>query len=204
MVVFDFAEIWAKSSDSESDKRQFTLNSKRCVMQSLGPCSDLAENKLMSNDDSAKVLVRRPSKIKTDGHGRSVWADTVETAQLELVSTQVLKQILSSNDVENREAVKEAAKSTGEGVLARDPATGYFEIIEEDELQAILDSGQDLPKLSRPTDVTLEPLRDYADSDHLSLVSTQALRRVLVSDDEDEEADALDVDAGEYNPYDSA
>ena len=158
----------------------------------------------MSDENSAKVLVRRPSKIQTDGDGRSVWADPVESAQLELVSTQILKQILSSNDVENLEAVKEAAKSTGEGVLARDPATGYFEIIEEDELQAILDSDQDLPKLSRPSDVTVEPLHDYADCDHLSLVSTQALRRVLVNDDEKEEPEPVEVDVGGFNPYDSA
>ena len=173
-------------------------------MQSIGRRCGLAENNRMSDENSATVLVRRPLKINTDGQGRSVWADTVETAQLELVSTQILKQILSSNDVENREAVKEAAKSHSEGVLARDPATGYFEIIEEDELQAILDSGQDLPKLSRPADVTLEPLRDYADSEHLSLVSTQALRRVLVSLNDNEEADELEIDAGGYNPYDSA
>lgn len=172
-------------------------------MQSIGPRHFLAENMLMSEGSSAKVLVRRPSKIKTDGNGRSVWADPVESAELELVSTQTLKQILSSNDVENREAVKEAAKSTGEGVLARDPATGYFEIIEEDELQAILDSEQVLPKLSRPSDVTLEPLRDYADCDHLSLVSTQALRRVLVVDDDKEEFEPAEIDVGGFNPYDT-
>ena len=158
----------------------------------------------MSNEHSAKVLVRRPSRIKTDGDGRSVGAGPVESAQLELVSTQILKQILSSNDVENRKAVREAAKSTREGVLARDPATGYFEIIEDDELQAILDSGQELPKLSRPSDVTVEPLHDYADYDHLSLVSTQALRRVLVDDDETEEAEPVEIDVGGFNPYGSA
>jgi len=173
-------------------------------MQSIGRCCRLAENKRMSDENSAKVLVRRPSKMNSDGDGRSVSADPVESAQLELVSTQILKQILSSNDVENREAVKEAAKSTGEGVLARDPATGYFEIIEEDELQAILDSGQELPKLSRPSDVTVEPLHDYADCDHLSLVSTQALRRVLVDDDEKEEPEPVEIDVGGFNPYNSA
>ena len=142
----------------------------------------------MSTEKSARVLVRRPSRIKSDGQGRSVGAEPVESAELELVSTQMLKQILSSNDAENRKAVKEAAMTSREGVLARDPATGYFEIIENDELQAILDSGQDLPKLSRPSDVTLEPLHDYADDNQLSLVSTQALRRVLVDDDEIQKA----------------
>ena len=170
-------------------------------MQSIGPRYGLAENKHMSDESSARVLVRRPAKTRSGDDGRSVSADSMESAQLELVSTQTLKQILSSNDVENRQAVEEAAKCNVEGVLARDPVTGYFEIIEEDELQAILDSHQDLPKLSRPSDVTLEPLHDYADCDHLSLVSTRALRRVLVSDDKDEESEALEIDAVGYNPY---
>ena len=36
--------------------------------------------------------------------------------------------------------IRTAWMPTGEGVLARDPATGYFEIIDDDELQAIVDS----------------------------------------------------------------
>jgi hypothetical protein len=172
-------------------------------MQSIGRRPLLAQNQDMSDENSGKVLVRRPSRVDADDHGRSVSADSVDSAELELVSTQMLKQILSSSDAENRAAVKEAAMTTSEGVLARDPATGYFEIIEDDELQAILDSGQDLPKLSRPSDVTVEPLHDYADCDHLSLVSTQALRRVLDGDDEREAAEPVDVDVGCFNPYDS-
>ena len=153
----------------------------------------------MSDEKSTRVLVRRPSKSKTDGQGRSTSANSAEHAVLELVSTQILKQILSSNDAKNRMAVAEAAKTTAEGVLARDPATGYFEIIEDDELQAIVDSGQDLPKLSRPEDVTVQPLHDYADNEHLSLVSVRALRRVLVDDDDEEESEP--AEAGGFNPY---
>jgi len=155
----------------------------------------------MSDEKSTRVLVRRPSKSKTDGQGRSTSADSAEHAVLELVSTQILKQILSSNDAKNRKAVAEAAKTTIEGVLARDPVTGYFEIIEDDELQAIVDSGQDLPKLSRPEDVTVQPLHDYADNERLSLVTLQALRRVLADDDEEQESEAAEVDAGGFNPY---
>lgn len=114
----------------------------------------MAQNEAMSDRKSAKVMVQRRSKIAADGDGR---------AEVELVSTQMLKQILSSNDPENRKAIEEAAKSAGDGVLARNPATGYFEIIDDDELREILDSGQDLPKLSRPSDVTAQPLHDYAD-----------------------------------------
>ena len=161
-------------------------------MQSIGPRPRLAENKKMSDEKSAGVLIRRLSTGAKSG----------DSAELELVSTQMLKQILSSNDVENRKAVGDAAKTPGDGVLARDPATGFFEIIGEDELQAIVDSGQDLPKLSRPSDVTAEPLHDYADDEHLSLVSAQALRQVIVDDEkQDDDAESTDADAGEFNPY---
>lgn len=150
----------------------------------------------MSRDNSARVLIRRPRRSKSDGDSDG------SNNELELVSTQMLKQILSSNDPENRKAVGDAAKATSDGVLARDPATGYFEIIDEDELKAIVESGQELPKLSRPADVTAEPLHDYADSEHLSLVSVQALRRVF-DEDNDDQAAAAEVDAGGFNPYQS-
>ena len=134
----------------------------------------------MADDPPSRVLVRRPSKIKTDGHGRSVWADPVESAELELVSTQSLKQILSVQWMLRIEkSIEELAATVGGGVLVRDPATGMFKIIDDEELQQILDNEKGLPQLSRPSDVTAEPLHDYVDDDHLSLVSTQALRRVF-------------------------
>ena len=41
----------------------------------------------MAEDYIATVRIRRPAKVTTDDRGRSVWAETIETAQLELVST---------------------------------------------------------------------------------------------------------------------
>jgi hypothetical protein len=158
----------------------------------------------MSDHDSGKVLVRRPSRISTDGRGRSVWADPVESAELELVSTQTLKVMLTSRDDSDREAIREAANTETEGVLVRDPSSGGFEIIDDDELQAILDVNQGLPKITRPADATLEPLRDYADDAALSLVSTHALRKVLHGDDDDSaNDDHLPDDAAGFNPYDN-
>ena len=156
----------------------------------------------MTGDTPNKVLVRRPSKIKTDRRGRSVWADPVESAKLELVSTQTLKQILSSSDQQNRKAIEEAANTATDGVLARDPATGYFEIIDDTDLQAILDTNSDLPKLTRPADVTLEPLHDYADDESMSLVTTMALRKVLAKGDDDSLAET-EVDSSGMDPYNS-
>lgn len=151
----------------------------------------------MAETPSRKVLVRRPARITSDGRGRSLWSDPVESAELELVSTQMLKVMLSSRDDSDRKAIAKAARANGNGVLARHPASGRFEIIDDDELAAIIDANRHLPRISKPDDATLVPLRDYADDSELSLVSTHALRKVL--DDEDDLAEALG-----FNPYDTA
>lgn len=156
----------------------------------------------MSEDTPKKVLVRRPPRIAADGHGRSVWVDPVASAELELVSTQMLKVMLSSRDDAERKAIEEAADTAIDGVLARDPANGQFEIIEDDDLQAILDENQGLPKLSRPADATIEPIRDYVDNESLSLVSTQALRKVL-NDDDGQDAETPLIEPTGFNPYDA-
>ena len=150
----------------------------------------------MSGDTPNKVLVRRPTTIKTNNRVQSAGADPVENAELELVSTQTLKQILSSSDQQNRKAIEDAANTATDGVLARDPATGYFEIIDDADLQAILDSSSDLPKLTRPVDVTAKPLHDYVDDECLSLVTTMALRKVLARGDDDSSAET-EVDSSE-------
>lgn len=150
----------------------------------------------MSGDTPNKVLVRRRTKIKTDSRGQSDCADPVGSAELELVSTQTLKQILSSSDEKNRKAIEDAANTATDGVLARNPATGYFEIIDDADLQAILDTSSDLPKLTRPADVTAKPLHDYVDDECMSLVTTMALRKVLARSDDDSSAET-EVDLSE-------
>ena len=156
----------------------------------------------MSDSATKTVRVRRPTTVSVDDRGQSVGNDTVVTAELELVSTQMLKVMLSSRDETERKAIEDAAKTATEGVLARDPVNGGFEIIEDNELQAILDDNQGLPKISRPADATSKPLNDYADDEQLSLVSTQALRKVL-SPDAEEEQDAVDLEPSNFDPYNS-
>jgi hypothetical protein len=157
----------------------------------------------MSEDTSGKVLVKRPSRIRTDVSGRSVLADPVESPELELVSTQMLKRILTSRDDTERKAVESAANTSADGVLARHPASGRFEVIDDEELQAILDNNKGLPEIRRPADAMLKPLHDYVEDDKLSLVSTQALRKVLNHADDDKDDSDIAVDAGGgFNPYD--
>ncbi|MGH8166752.1 MAG: hypothetical protein ACREQ1_05900 [Woeseiaceae bacterium] len=141
----------------------------------------------MAEDYVATVRIRRPAKVTTDNRGRSVWAETIETAELELVSTSELQKILDSTDDDTRSAIERVVTGEEEGVLARDPATGLFEIISDADLQAILDSNDDLSKTvrsTRPADVTLEPVSRNAPSggEELSLVSTQVLRKILGKD----------------------
>lgn len=161
----------------------------------------------MAEDYVPTVRIRRPAKVTTDDRGRTVWADTVETAELELVSTAELQKILASTDEDTRSAIQSIIHEEEEGVLARDPATGLFEIISDADLQAILENN-DLPKTRRAADVTLEPLRKQGDDqEELSLVSTQVLRKILGKDSPKAASPAKDRlpkdKGGGFDPYNS-
>ena len=106
-----------------------------------------------------------------------------EDDELELVSTQMLKQILSSRNRDEARAVKSASKTASEGVLVRH-RDGQYEIIDDEEFDEMIAGHDDFPRLDRPSDVTIRPLCDYADSGRFSVVSSRALRRAL-DDDED-------------------
>ena len=76
--------------------------------------------------------------------------------------------------------------------------------IEDEDLQAILDSTRDLPPVTRPADVTLVPLKEDAGPE-LSLVSTQALRKMLGQKEPQPEAKPKklrDISGG-FDPYNS-
>ena len=146
------------------------------------------------------------AKITTDGHGRTVWADTVGTARFELVTTAELRALLDSDDTDSHEAIAEAAASENDGVLARNAETGMFQIIDDDELRALLDNDFSLPEKTRPADVTLEPVATHdASGEELSLVSTQALRKIIDPDagEEQESVDEADPGGG-FDPYNSS
>lgn len=156
----------------------------------------------MAEDYAPTIRIRRPAKVTTDERGRTVWAETVETAQLELVSTAMLHKILQSSDDDTRTAIERVVIGKEEGVLARDPATGLFEIISEADVQAFLKS-DNLPKTGRPPEFTLEPENPDADQagDELSLVSTQVLRKILRKDAPSPVRKNKDQGGG-FDPYD--
>ncbi len=160
------------------------------------------------NDELFKTvrLVRR-GKVKTDDRGRSVWSEPVADAELELVSTQMLQQMLESDDEQRKERLK-AASSARDGVLARNTSTKEFEVIDDDDLKAALSVAQDSTGPGRVADVIYEPVVDDTgndDAEELSLVSTQMLRKMLGAEDEPGDAEkAPDDDAGGgFDPYNS-
>lgn len=162
----------------------------------------------MAEDYIPTVRIRRPARVTTDDRGRTVWADTVETAELELVSTAELQKILASPDEHTRNAIQGIIREEEEGVLARDPATGLFEIISDADLQAILENTNDLPKTRRVADGTLEAVGGQeGGEEQLSLVSTQVLRKILGKDSTNAASPAMDKlprdKGGGFDPYNS-
>lgn len=137
----------------------------------------------MVKDYEATVRIRRTKKVTTDDRGRTVWNEPVGHAELELVSTTALEKILASDDGKTRGEIRRLVAGKQDGVLARDTATGHFQIVSDADLQKFLDSdGQPAPH--RKADVTHEPVSEKVQqaADELSLVSTQVLRKVLKPD----------------------
>ena len=149
------------------------------------------------NDElkQTRKFVRR-SKVMTDERGRTVWDGTVKTANLELVSSQMLKQLIETNDSSTQDQLREVAQGP-DGVLARDADKGRFEIIGDEELQNILD-GTDLESATEPTAATSDESAATADIDEpeLELVSTQFLRTILDPADSEQTAEPG------FDPYD--
>ena len=143
-------------------------------------------------------------KVESDAQGRSVWTETVRTGKFELVTTQELRAILDSSDDDSRRSIEAAAATEDEGVLARDAETGVFQIVDETSLQSILGGDDATTPLA---DAALEPVDDD-DGGGLSLVSTQALRRIIrqapAADGDDDGFDPEIIDTGGFDPYNSS
>ena len=161
----------------------------------------------MSNENPIRVTVSRPSQAAQAGDDSRAQARSgealAESVELELISTQALNIMLASRDEIERKAIEEVANLNESGVLARDPQDGSFEIIDDDELQAILDNNRDLPTTCQPAEISLVPANDPDDAEiaELSLVSTLALRKVLQDPAGDASADADFEQCGNFDPY---
>lgn len=155
----------------------------------------------MSADDKKAPDERRP-KVRTDDRGRTVWDGTIQTAKLELVSTERLKTLID-DDNPARDRIRELASTGPDGYLAEDGDSGRLSIIGDDELQALLDTQEkDLPPLRLP-----DPVEEPAsgDDEELSLVSTQRLRQLFDLEDGGPETPAspkpVKDEGGGFDPY---
>lgn len=158
----------------------------------------------MSDKTKTTVRIQRPAKIRTDGRGRSVWTEPVETAEFELFSTLALKKILESKDEPAKRAIEAMAESGDEGFLARDATTGLFEIINDTDLQAILDNDLSLLKQEKGADVSYKSAYDSEKSlDDWALVSTMALRKILGKEEKEKPVSVDTTDSG-FDPYNSS
>jgi hypothetical protein len=139
----------------------------------------------MANDPTRTVRIKRDSGVAEDPRGRNVWVGRVEqVAELELISTTALEKILGSGDGKSQVEIRKLAESGKEGLLARDAATGHYEIVGQDELKSIAETGQ-VPDRPHAKGVNLaEPLSEDAvhKAEELSLVSTMMLRKVVGAD----------------------
>lgn len=154
----------------------------------------------MTTDLKQTVKIVRKPKVVTDDRGRTVWSDPVETANLELVSTQMLKQLIESGDQGAKDQIRDAAGGK-DGLLAHNTESDGFEIISDEELQQILDSGHELHEARHFVDAIDEPMADVAESEEkLELVSTQLLRQILDPAANSSTGDDAPPDTG-FDPY---
>ncbi len=155
----------------------------------------------MSDDLKKTIRLVRKNKCITDDRGRTVWNVPIENTELELVSTERLEQMIAADGKRAKERIAQAAEQK-DGILAHNAADDRFEIIDDDDLMAALDSAADTK--DREVKLASEDAPEFDDAsggeEELSLVSTQMLKQLLDVEDAGEE-EAPPAESG-FNPYD--
>jgi hypothetical protein len=163
----------------------------------------------MADDFTRTVRIQRPTRVAEDDRGRSVWVGKVESVELELVSTVALQKILKTADGKTQAEIRSLADSRKEGVLARDTATGVFQIVSDEDLKTAVEITTPRDGPVRGAEIQGAPLSEKAlkAAEELSLVSTQILRKVIRPDGQDADgkpkAGKKDKFGG-FNPYDNS
>jgi hypothetical protein len=138
----------------------------------------------MAEDYTKTVRIKRASKVAPDERGRNVWVGKVETVELELVSTTALEKILKTDDGRTRSEIRKLVAGRKDGILARDTATGVFQIVSDEDLKSAIDAGEVRDAPTRGAEITADPISEQTRqaAAELSLVSTQILRKVFKPD----------------------
>ncbi len=155
----------------------------------------------VSDESATTVIIRRPTMVKTNGRGRTVWVGPIEETELDLMSTEELKLALQAANDDDRGSIRAVAESGKNGIVARDRATGLYDVISDAELRDLMATNTGLSASIRCHDMVPESADDSCAAE-LSLVSTQALKQILNEDDSEDLLDVLDDNPG-CDPYDN-
>lgn len=162
----------------------------------------------MADDFTKTVRIQRRTRVAEDDRGRNVWAGKVESVELELVSTTALQKLLKTADGKTQSEIRQLAAGKADGVLARDTATGVFQIVSNEDLKTAVEVTASKDRPARGSEIQGAPLSEKAlkAAEELSLVSTQVLRKVLTPDGkaayETPKIGKKDKSGG-FNPYDN-
>lgn len=146
----------------------------------------------MADDPTKTARIERGSRVAEDPRGRNVWVGRVEEATgLEFVSTTALEKILKGGDGKAEGEIRQLAEGGKEGLLARQAATGHYQIVGQEELAKIAKTGR-VPERRRAAEIVAAPLTEDVvnKASELSLVSTMMLRKVIGADGKAEIVDA--------------
>jgi hypothetical protein len=162
----------------------------------------------MADDFTKTVRIQRRTRVAEDDRGHNVWVGKVESVELELVSTTALQKLLKTADGKTQSEIRRLAAGKADGVLARDTATGVFQIVSNEDLKTAVDITTSKDRPARGSEIQGAPLSEKTlqAAGELSLVSTQILRKVIKPDDGDKDtkpkAGKKDKFGG-FNPYDN-
>lgn len=128
----------------------------------------------MDDDLTRTIRLRRPSspRVTTDAVGGTVWDDTIETVELELVSTAMLSVMLDDDEDSTRLKLLQAAES-GQGLLAKNRRSTSFEVLDKRDVQDALTAESSAPSSN------LQVEQSAGAMEELSLVSTQMIKVML-------------------------
>lgn len=130
----------------------------------------------MTDEFTNTIVLQQPAKSGVDDKGRPVCDGPMEETEIELVSSQRLRTLLSEDG--NRRKDLEAIATDEEGVLGRRVHDDTFVIVDKKEVQAAIAK----PDENQVLDEAGVVLGEENASGELSLVSTVVLNRMLGKD----------------------
>ncbi|MEM6638737.1 MAG: hypothetical protein AAF610_02450 [Pseudomonadota bacterium] len=133
----------------------------------------------MDNDITATVRLIRQPKVKSNAVGGTVWNETVdevESAELELVSTQMLQVMILDDEKARRQQLADL-KSSEDGLLAHNRRKDTFEVVPRKDYQSAMEQRSQPKPAAKPSPYVAKQVS--SDIDDQSLVSTQVIRKLL-------------------------